>query len=87
MFYTSVRGLVFFFFVHILNSQRRLVAAFSGPIFDAFGPRYMIPLSGLVTVFSLCMLSVVQAHHIYQQFLCQSVLFNAGAVFGYICLI
>ncbi|KAF9567991.1 MFS general substrate transporter [Agrocybe pediades] len=58
-------------------------AAITGPIFDAFGPRYMIPLSGLVAVFALLMLSISQPHHIYQQFLCQSVLFNAGAVFGY----
>jgi len=43
----------------------------------------MIPLSGLVAVFSLLMLSISQPHHIYQQFLCQSVLFNGGAVFGY----
>ncbi|KAF8815618.1 MFS general substrate transporter [Phlegmacium glaucopus] len=58
-------------------------AAVTGPIFDAYGPRYMIPLSGIVAVFSLCMLSIVQPHKIYQEFLCQSVLFSAGAVFGY----
>lgn len=42
----------------------------------------MIPISGLVVVFSLAMLSIVQPHHIYQEFLCQSILFNSGAVFG-----
>ncbi|KIK51471.1 hypothetical protein GYMLUDRAFT_208622 [Collybiopsis luxurians FD-317 M1] len=59
-------------------------AGFVGPIFDAYGPKYLIPASGITTSFSLFMLSIVKPHHIYQQFLCQSVLFNIGAAFGYL---
>ncbi|KAF9073362.1 monocarboxylate permease [Rhodocollybia butyracea] len=42
-------------------------------------PRYLIPLSGVITVFSLFMLSITKPEKVYQQFLSQSVLFSLGA--------
>ncbi|TFK52654.1 MFS general substrate transporter [Heliocybe sulcata] len=55
----------------------------SGPMFDAYGPRYMIPASGLVASFALFMLSITKPQQIWQQFLTQSILFNVGATFGF----
>ncbi|KAF9049447.1 major facilitator superfamily domain-containing protein [Rhodocollybia butyracea] len=60
-----------------------LLAGVSGAMFDAIGPRYLIPFSGVVVVVSLFLLSVTQPQQIYQQFLCQSVLFSIGAAFGF----
>ncbi|KAH7921639.1 MFS general substrate transporter [Leucogyrophana mollusca] len=60
-----------------------LLGAWVGPLFDAFGPRYLIPLSGLVVVFALCMLSITQPHHIWQQYLAQAVLLNGAAAFSF----
>lgn len=58
------------------------VASFSGALFDAFGPRYMIPASGIVSSFALFMLSISQAQHIYQQYLAQAILFSLGSCFA-----
>ncbi|KAJ7482962.1 major facilitator superfamily domain-containing protein [Mycena galericulata] len=58
-------------------------AGLSGALFDAFGPRYMIPISGLVTCFAFFMLSVTKPQQIYQQYLTQAVLFSLGATFGF----
>ncbi|KAJ7672831.1 major facilitator superfamily domain-containing protein [Mycena rosella] len=55
----------------------------SGALFDAFGPRYMIPASGIVSSFALFMLSISQPQRIYQQFLTQAVLFGLGATFAF----
>lgn len=57
------------------------VAGTSGAVFDSIGPKYMIPASGVIVVFSLFMLSITKPEHIYQQFLSQSVLFSLGATF------
>ncbi|KAF7348053.1 Monocarboxylate permease-like protein [Mycena sanguinolenta] len=59
-------------------------AGVSGPVFDAYGPRLMIPASGLVTVFALCMLSITKPQQIYQQFLTQAILFALGAPFSFL---
>ncbi|KAJ6453179.1 major facilitator superfamily domain-containing protein [Mycena sanguinolenta] len=59
-------------------------AGISGPVFDAYGPRLMIPASGLVTVFALCMLSITKPEQIYQQFLTQAILFALGAPFSFL---
>ncbi|KAJ7439084.1 major facilitator superfamily domain-containing protein [Mycena latifolia] len=56
-----------------------LFAGLAGAFFDAFGPRYMIPASGVVCSFALFMLSISQPQQIYQQFLTQAVLFSLGA--------
>ncbi|KIK56226.1 hypothetical protein GYMLUDRAFT_76191 [Collybiopsis luxurians FD-317 M1] len=60
-----------------------IFAGFSGALFDAIGPRYLIPFSGVIVVLSLFLLSFTQPQQIYQQFLCQSVLFSVGATFGF----
>ncbi|KIK56225.1 hypothetical protein GYMLUDRAFT_247979 [Collybiopsis luxurians FD-317 M1] len=60
-----------------------ILAGFSGALFDAIGPRYLIPFSGIVVVLSLVLLSFTQPQQIYQQFLCQSVMFSVGATFGF----
>ncbi|KAI0056547.1 MFS general substrate transporter [Artomyces pyxidatus] len=57
--------------------------AFSGSLFDAFGPTYMIPISGAVTSFAFFMLSLTKPQQIYQQYLTQAILFNIGATFGF----
>ncbi|KAI0051405.1 MFS general substrate transporter [Auriscalpium vulgare] len=57
--------------------------AFSGAIFDAVGPTYMIPVSGFITAFAFFMLSLTKPEQIYQQFLTQSILFNLGATLGF----
>ncbi|TFK36298.1 major facilitator superfamily domain-containing protein [Crucibulum laeve] len=57
--------------------------AFVGPIFDAYGPKYLIPASGLTVTLALCLLSITPPHRIFSQFLTQSVLFNLGAAFGF----
>ncbi|KAK7053488.1 hypothetical protein VNI00_004114 [Paramarasmius palmivorus] len=59
------------------------LGAFSGSVFDAIGPRYMIPASGLVCSFALFMLSITQPQKIYQVYLTQSILFNIGGAFGF----
>ncbi|KAJ7245359.1 major facilitator superfamily domain-containing protein [Mycena haematopus] len=61
-----------------------LFGGISGAVFDAYGPRYMIPASGLMTVFALCMLSITKPQHIYQQFLTQGILFALGAPFSFL---
>ncbi|KAJ6530944.1 major facilitator superfamily domain-containing protein [Mycena vulgaris] len=60
-----------------------IFAGLSGALFDAFGPRYMIPASGLVSSFALFMLSISQPQHIYQQYLTHAVLFSLGATFAF----
>ncbi|KAJ7704777.1 major facilitator superfamily domain-containing protein [Mycena rosella] len=60
-----------------------LFAGLSGALFDAYGPRYMIPASGVVTTFSVFMLSISQPQRIYQQYLTQAVLFSLGATFAF----
>ncbi|KIK56223.1 hypothetical protein GYMLUDRAFT_47255 [Collybiopsis luxurians FD-317 M1] len=60
-----------------------LFAGTAGAVFDSIGPRYMIPASGVVVVFSLFMLSITKPEEIYQQFLTQSVLFSLGATFSF----
>ena len=57
------------------------VAGTAGSVFDSIGPRFMIPTSGVIVVFSLFMLSITKPEQIYQQFLTQSVLFSIGATF------
>ncbi|EGO19309.1 hypothetical protein SERLADRAFT_364080 [Serpula lacrymans var. lacrymans S7.9] len=59
------------------------LGAWVGPIFDAYGPRYLIPASGLVMVFALCMLSITQPHRIWQQYLTEAILLNGGAAFSF----
>ncbi|KAF5333942.1 hypothetical protein D9757_015483 [Collybiopsis confluens] len=72
----SMIGAVQIFILYIL-------AGTAGAVFDAIGPRYMIPASGIVVVFSLFMLSITKSENIYQQFLSQSVLFSFGAAFSF----
>ncbi|KAJ7174135.1 major facilitator superfamily domain-containing protein [Mycena crocata] len=60
-----------------------IFAGLSGALFDSFGPRYMIPASGLVASFALFMLSISQPQQIYQQYLTQAVLFSLGASFAF----
>ncbi|KAJ3972515.1 major facilitator superfamily domain-containing protein [Lentinula raphanica] len=60
-----------------------IFAGVAGAVFDAIGPRYLIPSSGFIVVLSLLLLSFTQPQKIYQQFLCQSVLFSIGATFGF----
>ncbi|KAK0187586.1 major facilitator superfamily domain-containing protein [Armillaria mellea] len=60
-----------------------IFAGLSGAVFDAVGPRLLIPGSGIVVVFSIFMLSITKPQHIWQQYLCQGVLFNIGATFGF----
>ncbi|KAJ3783974.1 major facilitator superfamily domain-containing protein [Lentinula aff. detonsa] len=48
-----------------------IFAGVSGAVFDAIGPRYLIPSSGIIVVLSLLLLSFTQPQKIYQQFLCQ----------------
>ncbi|GAW01677.1 monocarboxylate permease-like protein [Lentinula edodes] len=60
-----------------------LFAGTAGAVFDSIGPRYLVPASGVVVVFSLFMLSLTKPGHIYQQFLSQSVLFSLGATFSF----
>ncbi|KDQ51282.1 hypothetical protein JAAARDRAFT_706557 [Jaapia argillacea MUCL 33604] len=57
--------------------------SFVGPIFDAYGPRYMIPGSGIVASFALFMLSITKSQQIWQQYLTQAILFPVGAGFGF----
>ncbi|KAF9073358.1 major facilitator superfamily domain-containing protein [Rhodocollybia butyracea] len=64
-----------------------IFAGTAGAIFDAIGPRYLIPLSGVITVFSLFMLSITKPEKIYQQFLSQAVLFSFGATMSFFPLI
>lgn len=59
------------------------LGAFSGPLFDAYGPRLMIPTSGLIATFALFMLSLTQPQKIWQQYLTQAILFNIGASIGF----
>ncbi|ESK96608.1 monocarboxylate permease-like protein [Moniliophthora roreri MCA 2997] len=59
------------------------LGAFSGSIFDAVGPRYMIPASGLICSFAMFMLSITKPQQIYQVYLTQSILFNIGGAFGF----
>ncbi|KZT25426.1 MFS general substrate transporter [Neolentinus lepideus HHB14362 ss-1] len=59
------------------------LGSISGPLFDAYGPKYMIPISGAIASFALFMLSITKPEQIWQQFLTQSVLFNIGAAFGF----
>ncbi|KAI3607509.1 monocarboxylate permease-like protein [Moniliophthora roreri] len=60
-----------------------LYVCFAGAVFDAIGPRYLVPGSGIVVVFSLFMLSLTKPQQIWQQFLCQAVLFSLGATFSF----
>ncbi|KAJ7923776.1 major facilitator superfamily domain-containing protein [Mycena leptocephala] len=64
-----------------------IFAGVSGAMFDAYGPRYMVPASGLVASFATFMLSISKPQHIYQQFLTQAILFALGATFAFLpCL-
>ncbi|KAG7445518.1 uncharacterized protein BT62DRAFT_932611 [Guyanagaster necrorhizus] len=56
---------------------------FSGAVFDALAPRLLVPGSGIVAVFSIFMLSITKPQKIWDQYLCQGVLFNVGATFGF----
>ncbi|KAJ7841477.1 major facilitator superfamily domain-containing protein [Mycena olivaceomarginata] len=56
----------------------------AGALFDAYGPRYMIPTSGIITTFALFMLSITKPQQIYQQFLTQAVLFAIGAPLSFL---
>ncbi|KAJ7625866.1 major facilitator superfamily domain-containing protein [Roridomyces roridus] len=56
---------------------------FSGALFDAYGPRYLIPISGFITTFAFFMLSITRPQHIYQQYLTRAVLFSLGASLGF----
>ncbi|KAJ6549590.1 major facilitator superfamily domain-containing protein [Mycena vulgaris] len=58
-------------------------AGIAGALFDCFGPRYMIPASGLISCFALLMLSISQPQQIYQQYLTQAVLFSLSATFAF----
>ncbi|KAJ7615662.1 major facilitator superfamily domain-containing protein [Mycena polygramma] len=59
----------------------------SGALFDAYGPRLMVPISGVVATFALFMLSITKPQQIYQQFLTHAVLFSLGATFAFLpCL-
>ncbi|KAF9048047.1 MFS general substrate transporter [Hymenopellis radicata] len=60
-----------------------ILAGFSGAVFDAIGPRLLMPFSGIIVVFSIFMLSLTKPQQIWQQFLAQGVLFNLGASFGF----
>ncbi|KAG7445510.1 MFS general substrate transporter [Guyanagaster necrorhizus] len=60
-----------------------IFAGFAGAVFDALGPRLLVPGSGIVVAFSIFMLSITKPQKIWQQYLCQGVLFNVGATFGY----
>ncbi|KAJ6622513.1 major facilitator superfamily domain-containing protein [Mycena sp. CBHHK59/15] len=60
-----------------------IFAGLSGAMFDAFGPRYMIPASGIVASFAVFMLSITKPQQIYQQYLTQAVLFSFGASFAF----
>ncbi|KAF9063862.1 hypothetical protein BDP27DRAFT_1334533 [Rhodocollybia butyracea] len=70
-------------FADFYNEQYLTLAGTAGAIFDCIGPRYLIPLSGVITVFSLFMLSITKPEKIYQQFLSQSVLFGLGATMSF----
>ncbi|KAF7332305.1 Monocarboxylate permease-like protein [Mycena kentingensis (nom. inval.)] len=58
-------------------------ASVSGAVFDSYGPRLMIPLSGIVSSFAFFMLSITQRNQIWQQYLCQAILFSLGATFAF----
>ncbi|KAJ7232821.1 major facilitator superfamily domain-containing protein [Mycena rebaudengoi] len=60
-----------------------IFAALSGALFDSYGPRYMIPISGIVSSLSLFMLSISKPQQIYQQYLTQAVLCGLGSAFGF----
>lgn len=60
-----------------------ILASIAGAIFDAVGPRILIPFSGLIVVFSLFTLSLAKEEQLYQIFLTQAILFDIGAGFGF----
>ncbi|KAF5364618.1 hypothetical protein D9758_005638 [Tetrapyrgos nigripes] len=60
-----------------------IFAGFAGAVFDALGPKYLIPTSGVIVTLSLFMLSITKPQRIYQQFLTQAVLFSLGATFAF----
>jgi len=60
-----------------------LMGSFVGSVFDAVGPRFMIPLSGIITSFSLFMLSITKPQQIWQQYLTQSIIYSVGASLGF----
>ncbi|KAJ3847906.1 major facilitator superfamily domain-containing protein [Lentinula lateritia] len=74
----SMIGAVQVFILYLCECLRT-----AGAVFDSIGPRYLVPASGVVVVFSLFMLSLTKPEHIYQQFLSQSVLFSLGATFSF----
>ncbi|KAH7878782.1 major facilitator superfamily domain-containing protein [Lentinula edodes] len=74
----SMIGAVQVFILYLCECLRT-----AGAVFDSIGPRYLVPASGVVVVFSLFMLSLTKPGHIYQQFLSQSVLFSLGATFSF----
>lgn len=87
----SMIGAVQVFILYLCECLRHLlteifhiyipVAGTAGAVFDSIGPRYLVPASGVVVVFSLFMLSLTKPEQIFQQFLSQSVLFSLGATF------
>ncbi|THH20608.1 hypothetical protein EW146_g799 [Bondarzewia mesenterica] len=60
-----------------------LFSGLAGTLFDAYGPRVLIPVSGIVSAFAMFMLSITKPEHIYQQFLSQGILYPIGASFGF----
>ncbi|KAJ7232820.1 major facilitator superfamily domain-containing protein [Mycena rebaudengoi] len=60
-----------------------IFAGLSGALFDAYGPRYMIPLSGFVASLSLFLLSISKPQQIYQQYLTHAVLYGLGTAFAF----
>ncbi|EIM91720.1 MFS general substrate transporter [Stereum hirsutum FP-91666 SS1] len=55
---------------------------FIGPLFDAFGLKYLYPIGCLGSVLALVALSFTKPEQIYQQFLSQGVLFGISVGFG-----
>ncbi|KAH8826443.1 major facilitator superfamily domain-containing protein [Flagelloscypha sp. PMI_526] len=60
-----------------------IFAGLAGAILDSKGPEYMVPISGVVVTFAFFMLSITQPQQIWQQYLCQSVLFSVAASFSF----
>ncbi|KAK0202246.1 major facilitator superfamily domain-containing protein, partial [Desarmillaria ectypa] len=48
-----------------------ILAGFSGAVFDAVGPRLLIPGSGIIVVVSIFMLSITKPQQVWQQYLCR----------------
>ncbi|PWN87063.1 MFS general substrate transporter [Acaromyces ingoldii] len=55
------------------------LAPLIGKIFDAHGPKVLMPLGSFCIVFSIMMLSLAKVNQTYQYFLAQAVLFGIGS--------